>query len=74
MDKLRAFLATPVGGFLVDLVDYAVLGAAIAALALPDSATTKEAVGLIIGGALGAVKGCARLALTQFVASKKPAA
>jgi hypothetical protein len=73
MDKIKAFLASPVGAFVIDLVDYAILGAAIAALALPDTATAKEAVGLIIGGALGAVKAGARLALKAFVASKQPA-
>ena len=66
-------LGTPAGAFVIDLVDYAVIGAATATLALPHSATGKEAIGLIIGGAIGAVKGGARSALTTFVTSKKPA-
>lgn len=73
MDKIKAFFASPVGGFLIDLVDYAVLGAAIAALALPETANAKEAIGIIAGGAIGAVKGGARLALKAYVSSKQPA-
>ena len=43
--------------FLVDLVEAAVLGAAIAAVGLPDTVTAKEAIGLIAGGTIGALKG-----------------
>lgn len=59
--------------FLLDLVEAAVLGAAIAAVGLPDTVTAKEAVGLIAGGAVGAVKGAARIFLTAWIASKNPA-
>ena len=57
--------------FFIDLIEAAVLGAAIAAIALPDSVTTKQAVGLIAGAAVGALKGFARAALVAYVASRK---
>lgn len=59
--------------FALDILEAAILGAAIAAVGLPDSVTAKEAVGLIAGGAVGAVKGFARLFLAAWIASKNPA-
>lgn len=59
--------------FALDILEAAILGAAIAAVGLPDSVTTKEAIGLIAGGAVGAVKGFARLFLAAWIASKNPA-
>lgn len=59
--------------FLIDMLEAAVLGAAIAAVGLPETVTAKEAVGLIAGGAVGAVKGAARVFLAAYVASRKPA-
>lgn len=73
MEKIKAFLATPLGKFVLDIVDSAVLGAAFVAVSLPGDATTKEALGLIVGGAVGAVKATARLALLAFIASRKDA-
>jgi len=59
--------------FLIDLVEAAVLGAAIAAVGLPDTVTAKEAIGLIAGGTIGALKGAARLFLVAYIAARKPA-
>lgn len=72
-NAIVAFLKSPVGAFTIDLVDYAVLGAAIAAVGLPDDVGAKEAIGLIVGGAIGSVKGFARIALKAYIASRKPA-
>lgn len=63
----------PVQKFLVDLLEAAVLGAAIAAVGLPDTVTAKEAIGLIAGGVVGAVKGAARIFLVAYIAARKPA-
>lgn len=64
------FAATPLGAFTVDIVDAAVLGAAIAAYGLPDNIPAKDAVGLIAGAAVGSVKGAARFALAQYIAGR----
>ena len=59
--------------FLADLAEGAVYGAAIALLALPDNVSGRETIAAIAGGAIGGVKAVARLAITAFVASRKPA-
>lgn len=65
----------PLTKFLLDLAEAAVLGAAVAALALPDGLNDPRlALYLIAGGAVGAVKGAARASLSAFVSSRKPAA
>lgn len=73
MDKVKEFFASPVGRALIDIVDAAVIGAAIAAVALPDNTTAKEALALIAGGTVGAVKAAARAILVSFIATRKTA-
>jgi hypothetical protein len=68
---LKEFFASPYGKAFIDIVEAAVLGAAIAAVALPDSVSAKEAVGLIAGGAIGSVKAAARAILVAFIASRQ---
>lgn len=68
---MTKFVSTPLGAFVVDIIDAAVLGAAMAAIALPDSIGAKEALGLIIGATIGSVKGAARLFLIAYVRSKQ---
>lgn len=58
--------------FLIDLVEAAILGAAIAAVGLPDTVSAKEAIGLIVGGAVGTIKAAARLFLVGYIAARKP--
>jgi hypothetical protein len=65
MTKLQAFA--------IDLIEGAIIGAAIAALALPDGVgDAKAATVLIVAGAIGGLKAVARASLSAFVASRKP--
>jgi len=63
----------PIQKFLIDLLEAAVLGAAIAAVSLPETVNAKEAVGLVVGGVIGAIKGGARVFLVAYIAARKPA-
>lgn len=63
----------PLKKFAIDLLEAAVLGAAVAAIALPDTITAKEAIGLIVGGAIGGLKGAARILLAAYVAKRQTA-
>lgn len=65
---------SPLKKFAFDVLEGAVYGAAIAALALPDGFTdARAAVVVIVAGAIGGAKAVARVTLTKYVASKKPA-
>lgn len=64
MSALRAFA--------IDLIEGAVLGAAIAALALPDGfADGRAALYVVAFAAIGGVKTAARARVQAFVASRK---
>lgn len=60
--------------FLIDLAEGAVMGAAVAVLALPDSLTDgRVALLAAAGGAIGGAKAVARVGLGAYVESRKPA-
>lgn len=61
------FFKHPIGKFLFDVVTGAILGAAIATLALPESASGKEALGLILGAAQGGARSAASTALIGVI-------
>lgn len=56
-------IRSPLGKLIFDVLVGAVIGAGVAALALPDSATAAESFGAVIGGAVLGANRAAREAL-----------